>query len=128
MVTNPMVVTNAGNLALRYAVSSTATNTDAKALKDQLVLSVKTVDVTTPTTPCDNFDGTSLFAGDLDSTDGKILGDALTGFQTGDRALAAAATETLCFRAALPTDTANAFQGATTTATFTFAAEQTVNN
>ncbi|MGH2720238.1 MAG: TasA family protein, partial [Actinomycetota bacterium] len=115
-VTNPMVVTNAGNLALRYSVSSTATNTDSKGLKDELDLTVKTADVDGG---CDDFDGTELYANDLDGSDGKILGDVAQGSQSGDRTLAASASETLCFRAALPSATGNTFQGATTTATFT---------
>jgi hypothetical protein len=124
-VTNPMVVTNAGDLALRYAVTSTATNTDSKLLKDELDMTVKTVDVDGG---CDDFDGTELYTGDLDSGTGKILGDVAEGAQAGDRTLAAAASETLCFRAELPVGTGNGFQGATTTATFTFTAEQTANN
>ena len=66
--TQSLTVTNAGTLALRYAITSSATNADSKGLKDQLVLTLKTVDVTTPGTPCDNFDGTQLYTGDLDST------------------------------------------------------------
>jgi Concanavalin A-like lectin/glucanases superfamily/Camelysin metallo-endopeptidase len=58
-VTNSIVVTNNGGSQLRYAISSSATNADAKALKDQLVLTIKTIDVTTPGTPCDNFDGSN---------------------------------------------------------------------
>ena len=127
-ITNPITVTNAGNSQLRYAVSSSATNTDTKGLKDQLVLTIKTVDVTTPGVPCDNFDGTQLYTGDLDSTAGKLVGDNTQGSQAGDRSLNAAANEILCFRAALPLATANAFQAATTTATFTFDSEQTANN
>ena len=127
-VTNPITVTNAGNSQLRYAVSSSATNADGKGLKDQLVLTVKTVDVTTPGVPCDNFDGTQLYTGDLDSTAGKLVGDNTQGSQAGDRTLASAANEILCFRASLPLATANAFQAATTTATFTFDSEQTANN
>jgi predicted ribosomally synthesized peptide with SipW-like signal peptide len=128
-VTNPLVVSNnAGSAALRYAISSTATNTDSKALKDQLVLTIKTVDVTTPLVPCDNFDGTQLYSGDLDSTAGKLVGDPTQGNQTGDRPLAVGGSETLCFRANLPLSTGNAFKAATTTATFTFDAEQTANN
>src|SRR3954471_18744937 len=119
-VTNSITVTNSGNAQLRYAVSSSATNADTKALKDQLVLTVKTVDVTTPGTPCDNFDGTQLYSGDLDSTAGKLVGDNTQGSQAGDRTLASAANETLCFRANLPLATGNTYQGATTTATFTF--------
>jgi len=127
-ITNPITVTNAGNSQLRYAVSSSATNTDTNGLKDQLVLTIKTVDVTTPGVPCDNFDGTQLYTGDLDSTAGKLVGDNTQGSQAGDRSLNAAANEILCFRAALPLATANAFQAATTTATFTFDSEQTANN
>ena len=128
-VTNPIVVTNpAGSGALRYAMSSTATDADGKALKDLLVLTVKTIDVTTPGTPCDNFDGTQLYTGDLDSTDGKIIGDSAQGAQAGDRSMAVNTAETLCFRVNLPLATGNGAQSATTTATFTFDAEQTANN
>jgi len=128
-VTSPLVVANAaGSAALRYAVSSTATNTDSKGLKEQLALTVKTVDATTPGTPCDNSDATSLYTGDLDSTTGKILGDSAQGAQAGDRNLAVSASETLCFRVALPLSTGNAFKNAASTATFTFDAEQTANN
>lgn len=127
-VTNPVVVTNDGSEALRYAVSSTATNADSKALKDQLVLTVRTIDATTPLTPCSDFDGSQLYTGDLDSGAGLILGSSATGADSGDRALASAASETLCFRVSLPSATGNAFQGAATTATFTFASEQTKNN
>ncbi|MBI1886014.1 MAG: hypothetical protein HYS09_06855 [Chloroflexi bacterium] len=126
--TQSLVASNAGTLALRYAISGSATNADAKGLKDQLVLTIKTIDVTTPGTPCDNFDGTQLYTGDVDSTAGKLVGDNTTGAQAGDRALSASASETLCFRVELPTGTGNAFQNATTTATFTFDAEQTANN
>jgi spore coat-associated protein N len=127
-VTNSMVVTNNGNATLRYAISSSATNADGKGLKDQLTLTIKTIDVTTPGTPCDNFDGTQLYTGDLDSSAGKLVGDNTQGAQAGDRSLSASTNETLCFRASLPSSTGNAYQGATTTATFTFDSEQTANN
>jgi spore coat-associated protein N len=128
-VTNSIQVTNAaGSSALRYAISSSATNADALALKDQLVLTIKTVDVTTPATPCDNFDGTQLYTGDLDSTAGKLVGDNTTGAQAGDRPLAAGASEYLCFQVSLPIGTSNTYKLATTTATFTFDSEQTKNN
>lgn len=128
LTTSSLVVTNAGSLALRYAVSAAATNTDSKGLKDQLVLTIKTIDVTTPGTPCDNFDGTQLYTGDLDSSAGLIVGDPAQGSQTGDRTLAASGSETLCFRVQLPLATGNSFQNATTTGTFTFSAEQTQSN
>jgi predicted ribosomally synthesized peptide with SipW-like signal peptide len=128
-VTNPLVVTNnPGSASLRYAISSTATNTDSKGLKDLLVLTIKTIDVTTPGTPCDNFDGTQLYTGDLDSTAGKLVGDSTQGAQTGDRTLAVGTSETLCFSVNLPLSTGNTSVSATTTATFTFDAEQTANN
>ena len=125
--TQSLVVTNGGTLSLRYAISSVATNTDAKGLKDQLVLTIKTIDVTTPGVPCDNFDGTQLYTGDLDGTTGALVGSSAQGAQAGDRTLASG-SETLCFRVNLPLATGNAFQNATTTATFTFDAEQTANN
>lgn len=132
-VTNPQVISNDGSAELRYSTGSTATNDDAKGLKDQLVLTIRTIDVTTPASPCDDFDGTQLYTGDLDSTAGLIIGDPATGQDGdpatgGDRTLAAAASETLCFRVVLPTSTDNSFQDAATTATFTYDAEQTVNN
>src|SRR4051794_21975046 len=127
-VTNSITVTNSGGAQLRYAISGSATNADGKALKDQLILTVKTVDATTPGTPCSEFDGTLLYSGDLDSTAGKLVGDSSQGSQAGDRTLAASANEILCFRASLPLSTSTAFQGATTTATFTFDSEQTANN
>jgi spore coat-associated protein N len=126
-VTAPITVSNGGTLALRYAISSVATNADAKGLKDQLVLTIKS-----GVTTCDNANyaatGVQLYSGDLDSSAGKLVGDAATGADPGDRTLAASANEVLCFNVSLPLATGDAFQGATTTATFTFAAEQTKNN
>jgi hypothetical protein len=127
-VTNSITVTNSGNSQLRYAVSSSATNADGKGLKDQLVLTIKTVDASTPGVPCDDFDGTLLYTGDLDSTAGKLVGDNTQGAQAGDRTLNASAGEILCFRASLPLSTSTAYQNATTTGTFTFDSEQTANN
>ena len=127
-VTNSITVTNSGGSQLRYAISSSATNADGKGLKDQLVLTIKTVDATLPATPCDDFDGTVLYSGDLDSTAGKLVGDNAQGFQAGDRTLSPSTSEVLCFRASLPLATGTPFQSASTTGTFTFDAEQTANN
>jgi hypothetical protein len=124
---NPLVLTNGGSAQLRYAVASTATNTDTLGLKDALTLTIKTIDVTTPGVPCDNFDGTQLYTGDLDSTAGKLVGDSAQGAQAGDRTLAASASETLCFKVSFALS-ATGPASAATTATFTFNAEQTVNN
>src|SRR5204863_8505364 len=124
---NALVVSNDGSAELRYAISSAATNTDSLALKDALTLTVKTIDATTPGTPCNDFDGTQLYSGDLDSTNGKLVGDSTQGAQTGDRTLAGGASETLCFKVVFPSS-ATSPAGAATTATFTFSAEQTATN
>ena len=118
-----LTVSNSGNSTMRYAMSTAATNADAKGLKDQMTLVIKTKD--TNTAGCTNFNGTQIYSGTLG---GGTLGDATVGFQTGDRTLAGAASEVLCFQATLPGSTTSTFQGATTTATFTFSAEQTANN
>lgn len=119
-VNGSLVVTNSGTAQLRYAMTSSSTNTDAKALNAQITLTIKTLG-----TSCATFDGTSLYTGALSAA---AIGDPTAGAQTGDRTLAAASNETLCFRATLPSGTGNTFQGATTTATFTFQSEQTANN
>lgn len=126
-VTDDVVVENDGSSQLRYAVSAASTNADTKDLRSVLTLTVKTIDVTTPASPCNDFDGTQLFTGALGATT-TIMGDATAGADAGDRDLNAAANETLCFRVSLPIGTGNAYQGATTTTTFTFDAEQTANN
>ena len=125
-VTDDLVVTN-GSGAARYSLASSATNADAKGLKDQLVLTIKT-GVTTCTNAGFTTDGTQLYTGDLDSTAGKLIGDVAQGADSGDRDLAVSASETLCFKVSLPLATGNAFTSAASTATFTFDAEQTANN
>ena len=125
-VTAPLTVTNVG-AASRYAVSSTATNADAKGLKDQLVLTIKS-GVTTCTNAGFAATGTSAYTGDLDAAAGLVIGNATQGADAGDRALAAGASETLCFQVSLPLATGNTFMTAASTATFTFSAEQTANN
>ncbi len=127
-VTDDVVVENDGSVQLRYAVSTASTNADAKNVRSVLTLTVKTVDVTTPLTPCDDFDGTSVLAATVLGASTAGFGDPTVGAQAGDRTLNAGANETLCFRVTLPGGTTNAFQGATTTTTFTFDAEQTANN
>ena len=122
-----IVVSNDGTLALRYAVTSTTTEDVLAAALD---LTIKTIDVTTPGTPCDDFDGTTTLYGPADLGSGAgidVMGDPTQGSQAGDRTLAASATETLCFLVALPLS-ATGPEGVTTTATFAFQAEQTKNN
>jgi predicted ribosomally synthesized peptide with SipW-like signal peptide len=127
-VTDDVVVENDGSVQLRYALSTTSTNPDAKALRDVLTLTVKEIDATTPGTPCNDFDGVSVLAATVLGASGASVGNPAVGAQAGDRTLAAGANETLCFRVTLPSGTGNAYQAATTTTTFTFDAEQTANN
>jgi len=127
-VTDDVVVENDGTAQLRYAMSTATTNPDTKLLRDVLTVTVKTIDVTTPGTPCDNFDGTSVLAATVLGASGAAFGNPAAGTHAGDRVLNGGANETLCFRVSLPSVTGNAYQSATTTTTFTFDAEQTANN
>ena len=125
-VTNPITVTNTGSLALRYAVTSTTTE---NTLAAQLSLTIKS-GVTTCTNAAFGASGTVLYGptslGTIAGT--NVVGNPARGAQAGDRTLAAAANEVLCFNVSLPLATGNTFQGLTTTATFAFQAEQTANN
>jgi spore coat-associated protein N len=125
----PITVTNGGSLRLRYAVTSVATNADSKGLMSELDLTIKSA-VTACTNAGFAADGTTVYAAaDLGSVAGiNVIGDPATGAQAGDRELAASGSEVLCFKVNLPSATGNAYQNATTTATFTFSAEQTANN
>ncbi len=124
-VTAPLDVANSGTLELRYSMASTTTE---DLLAAELVLTVKE-----GVTTCDDgnwgADGTTLYAGPLGSMAGTaVIGDPTQGGQTGDRVLAATATEPLCINVALPLSAGSAVEGQSTTATFTFDAEQTANN
>ena len=132
-VTNPITVTNDGSLELRYAVTSTTTE---DVLAAQLDLTIKT-GVTTCTNAGFDTDGAVIYdsgtglAGDLGSAAGiNVIGDPTQGADAGDSTLPAtgADNEDLCFNVELPLSTGDAFQGLTTTATFNFQAEQTINN
>jgi predicted ribosomally synthesized peptide with SipW-like signal peptide len=127
-ITDDVVVENDGTAQLRYAMTTTSTNADGLGLRDVLTLTVKTVDATLPATPCDDFDGTTVLAATVLGASGASFGDPTAGADSGDRTLNAASNETLCFRVTLPSGTGNAYQGAATTTTFTFAAEQTASN
>lgn len=127
-ITDDVVVDNIGTGDLRYSLSTASTNADGKALRTVLTLTVKTVDATTPGTPCDDFDGTTVLAATALGAAAAGFGDPAPGPQGGERTLAWGDDETLCFRVALPPETGDAYQGASTTTTFTFDAEQTKNN
>lgn len=115
--TQTLTIANAGTAALRYSLATVATNT----LGDALTLTIRTQG-----TSCAAFDGTVVLA--ATALDGAGFGSATMGAQTGDRNLAAATSEVLCFRVSLPLATLNALQGQSSSATFTFDAEQTANN
>ncbi len=124
-VTAPITVTNAGSLALRYAITSTTTE---NVLATQLALTIKS-GVTTCTNAAYAATGTVLYnaAALGNTTPINVIGDPAQGSQTGDRALASG-SETLCFNVSLPLATGNTFQGLTSTATFSFQGEQTQSN
>jgi hypothetical protein len=117
--TQPLTVTNGGTGDLRYAMSTVATN----ALGDQLQLTIKEQDAGGG---CAAFTGASVLA--ATALDGAAFGSPAQGVQGGERNLAAGASEVLCFRVSLALSTGNSFQGVSSTATFTFDAEQTANN
>lgn len=128
VVTDDVMITNDGTAQLRYSVSTASTNADGLGLRDVLTLTVRGVDATTPGTPCNDFDGTLVVAQTALGASSVGIGSPTAGAQAGDRSLNPASSETLCFRLSLPSGTGNAYQGATTTTTFTFNAEQTANN
>jgi predicted ribosomally synthesized peptide with SipW-like signal peptide len=132
-VGSPVTVENDGTAQLRYSVSQTSTNADAKALRDSLLLVIKTEDTGagafgTDGDYCDDGNGTTVRASASIGASGNLVGDPTQGAQTGDRTLAAGANEVLCFSVSLSISAPNTSQGASTTSTFTFAAEQTANN
>ena len=127
-VTDDVVVENDGTAQLRYAMTTSSTNADGKNLRSVLTLTVKTIDVSDPGTPCDDFDGTDTLYDGVFGASTAAIGSPAAGDQGDDRTLNAGANETLCFRVHLPDTTGNAFQGAAMTTTFTFDAEQTSSN
>lgn len=122
-----ITVSNTGTGALRYAVSGTSTDADGKHLDTQLVITVKQPDGNVGSS-CTLMSGTTLFSAIVPTTGVNMVGDPTQGNQSGDRTLAAGTSETLCFKASLPVTTGNAYQGSSSTYTFSFAAEQTSNN
>lgn len=119
-VNGSLTIGNAGASQLRYAMTSSSTNADAKALRDAITLEIRTLG-----TNCATFNGTVLYSSSLGAA---AMGSTAAGNQAGDRTLNGGASEVLCLRATLPLSTASSYQAAATTATFTFEAEQTANN
>jgi hypothetical protein len=118
-------VENSGTMRLRYAVDSVTTE---NTLAAGLTLTIKS-GVTTCTEAGFDTDGSQLYSGVLGTTGGTaLIGNPAAGADGGDRTLDAAASEPLCFRVSLPLNASDTLQSLTTTATFTFYAEQTSNN
>jgi hypothetical protein len=125
---NKVVIDNDGSLELRYAMTSDSANTDGKGLRDQLQLTVVAIDAAATCDATAVSSGTAIYSGDLS---GASFGDSAAGADTGDRTLAANASEALCMQVEFPNGTAaadNPFQGAATSTSFSFDAEQTLNN
>jgi hypothetical protein len=121
-VTAPLTVSNNGTLNLRYAMTTSISG--STTLADGLELQIKT-GVTTCTNAAFGTDGSSIYNSTL--TAGAI-GNPAQGNQAGDRSLAPSASEVLCFQVRLPSSASSSLQGLSATATFSFQAEQTVNN
>ncbi len=122
-VTNPLAVGNAASsLPLRYAMGTTMSAASDAGLSGELLLTVKS-----GVTACTNAGwaatGTIVYSGALNA---GAIGNPAQGAQPGDRALAVAANETLCFNVTLPLS--STASGVAADATFTFDAEQTQNN
>jgi predicted ribosomally synthesized peptide with SipW-like signal peptide len=112
----PLTIANDGSLGFTYTMATSATNADTKALRDQLTLGVKKVSTAAT---CD-----SAGVGYAASLDTMTASGALSAGAVASRSLAAGASEVACFRVELPSTANDSFQGATTTATFTFSATQ----
>ncbi len=124
-VTATLNIANSGSLELRYSATTTTTE---DTLAAAMVLTVKS-----GVTTCDDAnwatDGTVVYTGVLGTVaTTAMIGDATQGSQAGDRVLAAGADEDLCVNVTLPLAAPNSVQGLSSTATFTFDAEQTTNN
>jgi len=127
----PLNVANGANTILRYAVSISATNTDTKGLRDVLDLTIKVDDPgVTAGTLCDSFLAGTPYTGKLSATasGGKLIGDSTSSPYPSSRTLAVSGSEVLCFQVSLAITYDNTYKSATTTATLTFNAEQTLHN
>jgi spore coat-associated protein N len=118
-------VANDGSLQLRYAMTSSSSNADSKGLASAMTTKVVPIASNATCNAAAISGGTAIYSGALS---GAAFGDPAAGAQTGDRTLAANASEALCVQVTLPTASGNAYQAATTSTSLTFAAEQTLNN
>ena len=122
LLTAPLTVSNEGSLPMRYSLAST---TSEDLLAGQLQMTVKT-GVAACTDTGFTAGGTTLYGpGKVGSTQGvPVVGEAAGGPAPAARTVAAGAQEVLCVQVQLPMNADNSVAGRTTTATFTFTAEQ----
>jgi hypothetical protein len=109
----PLTIANNGSLSFSYSMATSATNADSKALRDQLTLGIRKVASTCDATTYGAASGASILFAEA----------ALSGGAISSRTLASG-NEVLCYKVLLPSGSGDSFQGATTTATFTFSATQ----
>lgn len=109
-----LTVENAGSLGYTYTMSSAETNA---ALSGELQLGAVTGAVTCDAT---GYNAAALLAPNVVVPSGDLADAAIS----SPRPLAAGASEVLCVKVELPSATTDAFQGQTTTSTFTFSATQ----
>ena len=108
----PLKVSNAGTLNFNYVMGTTVTSTSGTSLAPAL-----RVTVAVGATTCS---GTTLAGGTV-LVNAQPLSTSLV---INSRALAASASEDLCFKVELPSDASTDYQGANATATFKFTATQ----
>jgi predicted ribosomally synthesized peptide with SipW-like signal peptide len=122
-VANP---TSSTALPFNYSMSTAATNADGKALRDRLRLQAMVVAneaACTAAAASDLAYSTAYTAAGVN----VIPDGALSAAAISSRAVAAGASEVWCFKVVMPNGTTtvdNPYQGAATTATFTFNAVQ----
>ena len=123
-----ITVKNSGSLAARYSLATTVTHTpNVVNLADALNLAVAVV-------PSNGVCADTAFAAPGATLVGDVapaalaFGSSVQGADPGDRDLDAQKSETLCFRATLPKETTDVYQGKTATMSFVFSSEQTANN
>lgn len=118
-VSAPLTIQNTGTGSLRYSMTASVTDPDGKHLRDALNLTIER------RTGCGGSVLETLYTGAMGAA---LFGDPLAGNDAGDRTLGTSASEVLCFRATLPTDTDPLYASASATLTLTFWSEQTAGN
>jgi len=123
-----LAVVNDGSLGYRYAVEKSAVDAVAP-LSGQLLLTAFAVPDAASCTAEGVAGREPVRPTATLAADGSVLiGDRTTGGQPGDRLVVASGSEVLCFEVALPLETTDAFQGASTTVSLTVYAEQSAHN